>query len=109
MAFGTPLKKAKPIETSSREYDIWMLSITRYVNGIYEGTWQAEFDDEHKMRDYVETIYVLDRKWTRTLGQNEFWYAEKGKKTVHTHVVTLQKIRKSEKIVKTLEEEDMLF
>lgn len=109
MSFSSPAKKAKPTDTSSREYEVWTLTVLHYENNGYKSSVQYEFDSEVKMRDYVQSHYELDRKWSRKLGENEFYYMEKNPKKLYSHVLVLQKIRKLEKITKVIEEDNMLL
>lgn len=109
MSFPTHKLKAKPTETSSREYDSWLMTIFLYENNKYKSSVQYEFDSEMKMRDYVTQEYELDRAWMRSLGKNEFWRKEKDRKVVHTHEIVLQKIVKKEKITKVIEEDNLMF
>lgn len=97
----------KPTETTERETEVYLLTILHYVNNEYDSSLQIEFDEQCKLRDYVDQNYVQEGGWERTWGENEFWRTHN--KTLHHHIIVIQKLRKHEKITKILEEDNIML
>lgn len=98
--------KVNPMETVVRETEMYLLTILHYVNEEYESSLQIEFETHGQLRDHVEHLYK-SKQWTQTWGENEFWHKENGK--MLNDIILIQKIRKHEKITKTLEEDNMML
>jgi len=104
------IPNSKPTETTVRESEIYMLTIMHYVDDKYKSNLQIEFSGRHSDRDlraHIADTYEKGKEWQKSFGLNEFWKVEN--KVSHNHIVVIQKIRKHEKITKTLVEDSLLY